>query len=1666
MIQNIPKGQEPAKVEPIIDTSDIGIVKGDPIDVDLFSTQIKTGLTIPEILGGMTPKDGFIPLRTRDSYWSEFGDKFATEDDFNKMFDDTVKNYDEARLSVYKKNLTFTGSEKYGIGLEEDPMFGRHTARALYGYADTYDSRARRNPLLMESPSQNASRNNWSMSMESRFNKKEGRLELAPQYRNETPSKFDRYLHNWYIDVQRDEDGETVVDRHGRPQYMYKQFGDNVPHYNLEKAAIWGDRKLYGDGILNGVAGLLSTMTMDLTQSIAQIGKILNDGVGYAVIGDDYKDIKHLLPDIPNIGISMGAMNRFYDLIIDRTETFKWNPSEELTQSTFFGSGISGFTYQVGVGFGYIMPQRMGASLLSTGLKITSKRALWGMATFIGTSQAINGGYRAAREAGLSEKDATMWSIAAMPAVALTEWGLNRKWITVGLGTDELTAVTKRLQKSLVDLKKAGIDASTEKGRALSIKKTFNALLGDESFLKAIGKGRVIGPSLREGTQEGLEESIYALLETAYDSRLVDRFLGVDLDGPSGIPGEGSFGTDIRSDEFRERLKENFIGGLVIGGMMDAGMLGQKERYRESVFEDMILRGDTQKLLGFVDKSYGSGKLGPMHQDISGNVIFSDDDGNPVGKTEVVENDVVFEGKTYFEKGDELKTLNDLNYYNTVLGIIGQHEVAESAGLLSPEILMTYSGQEELLKDGLDIFKQSQEITEQINSLEKSKEVEGAKVAEIDAKINALIDQRDGVLETVKDKDGNEKRVLKSRGLKQEWDYLMKPVEAVYETITDENGKEKRILKSGGSKYSQAYIDNVKNALFNGYRYNKKKGKYEAENTMPTRIGKDKTIALDGIIGNLMSLREKDKTKRQEQIKREIENVGKVAEAIGSIEKKGLATSEINKVLSILNQFETEGISEETIVAITEQVQELAAKFSASVKEQVEEFDIEFGEDESIATRLQIAGYTEADPKGEISVEVVENLENLERMALATTRLTKIGETIDEDKIKRKGQYTPMDDLRKISIELGIIDIGGGNSMYAKDLIEDLMSRAKTSLDDPGVNEEINSALQAIAWAQNTIEWAESMNSFSNDPDYSGILDIDPKTEFIFESKSEKESIDFKEMSLSRKRLSKFGVKKQMNIDVVPGRDIPDEYISDLKAEFNKYRADLDNLSAQARKDIQDNAFAEKRKRVASISKKTKMLNRIFNNNTSHLSVLAKSIEELNGLHDEMMKDRSKLTDDQILNTEKKTASVETDIYSIVKNNPALHKIILEETLDKIATGVIYSYADENRHNYIQKRDNTVVSQSELTYDELAANMDEANFNVLMTISLTNYINNIIAIPANNFNAAMNEIVAEQVQEKEETKEDEEKSESDKRIERAKEDKDINDNIPPPGVEQTEAIRTIITVTVGHKINPKFKFLARDKNGKINPYEDAEANMSIYKLNAVHVDGSAGTGKTTVVVAAAMAITNEFYKKFGIRANVTGVAPSDSLTSILGRSIRGNSNLNLNSLVDAKKFMADPNKYIKDDDSIIIIDESSRLDIEFIMKFTKMMSGRNNMIIFLGDSSQASELSKSGSSKVAALNVGIRVPKMNMKFRSGIAMIGFVQDAIDRSMKGAYSDTDIKFPGVLYNTEHTKGVLYSDSPASVIEQWKKDVVSGEGNSRHIIFETQKEAEDFQESLDK
>ncbi|HNX01593.1 MAG TPA: hypothetical protein PKK33_09530, partial [Candidatus Cloacimonadota bacterium] len=489
----------------------------------------------------------------------------------------------------------------------------------------------------------------------------------------------------------------------------------------LEQLSIWGPNEVYGKSILDGVFGFASAAIPELGAAVTKISLIGGRAIDRLTHTAEEAD-KRAAESFT------AALNRAFQSMI-------YSPSQESQNEGWFDS-LGGFSYKLGQGIGMLMPQKAVGSLGVNFIKMTAEdiakslgkealeagskmgddilkfaeqkgmtsigkvgnefifqRGSVGMATtaasVIGSVQALNDVYNTAIKNGISSDDATLLTVTASPFIYATEKFISAPWIVGALGKDGRSMFAKNVEEAIgKDIAKGINRTSTDAGRLSLIKEALNkSWKAAKKGAGAISDVPFIRGSVREGTQETLEESLYVSMENLYDKFFADE---------GSTPGHGQYGTKMFSEATMKRLGDNFIGGALVGGIFDSFTGNTRMNASKDYIQQQLINGKEADLIKHFKWAYGNGMFGYGHKEWKNETMYRGADaGGPV-----VQEDSL---KDYgFAKGFQLKTLNDLNAYNFARNIQMQKAFLESTGITNPEFLRKYINNSDIVKHALD----------------------------------------------------------------------------------------------------------------------------------------------------------------------------------------------------------------------------------------------------------------------------------------------------------------------------------------------------------------------------------------------------------------------------------------------------------------------------------------------------------------------------------------------------------------------------------------------------------------------------------------------------------------------------------------------------------------------------------------------------------------------------------------------------------------------------------------------------------------------------------------------------------------------------------------------------------------------------------------------------
>lgn len=586
--------------------------------------------------------------------------------------------------------------------------------------------------------------------------------------------------------------GNFVIDYDDQGVQFIRELPSGVPAHGYQHLSVWGPQHKYTRSLLEPVWGFLSGAVVETGKAIATLGYMAEMADERLMLGSDQverneKLRKELSPDAPYS--LWGAGYNFF-------EKFAYKPSEIVKQGGFFAP--QSIAYNVGNGIGMLMPQRFAASAAVKGIARaavkkglldaaegavtrksirslmksqgpsyhkyidgylpSSKMVARGVATGIGTAQAMNGVWEAAMMSGLDEEDALRVAAFSLPAVALTEWALGSKWITEGIGrsghittknfyADNFQRVPKAFLKSL----------ATDPGKAMSyftrtLPKMYENLAG---YLNKVPKEKaarilqsVVKGTIREGAQEGpLEEGWYIFTEWLHDKYWADE---------GDIDGYGRYGTKLFDSRSLSRVGENAAAGALLGGLFDGVFIGSQ---RDADMSESIIQGLQGNEKGYLMNNY---KYWKKEGTTTGSPDYHFDGVTPL----TANTDASIEGITVnedgsldqfgFARGHIVKSQKDFNYYTWALATKYWQGIMGMVKANNPYLIKLYEENGKVIEPVMELTSQLHDTQLELNKAQQEQQAsptEGgpAKIQELTKKLEGIKGQFGYYVTPVKD---------------------------------------------------------------------------------------------------------------------------------------------------------------------------------------------------------------------------------------------------------------------------------------------------------------------------------------------------------------------------------------------------------------------------------------------------------------------------------------------------------------------------------------------------------------------------------------------------------------------------------------------------------------------------------------------------------------------------------------------------------------------------------------------------------------------------------------------------------------------------------------------------------------------------------------------------
>ena len=814
--------------------------------------------------------------------------------------------------------------------------------------------------------------------------------------------------------------------------------------------------------------------------------------------------------------------------------------------------------------------------------------------------------------------------------------------------------------------------------------------------------------------------------------------------------------------------------------------------------------------------------------------------------------------------------------------------------------------------------------------------------------------------------------------------------------------------------FSEAAIDKFKSAAVNGVMLQIGKGRAHVNNNT-IKFHEQFTKGMEDVLSKLKIYREEAAKSKIENIQKQAENIGNLSDAIKSLTKnvKIGASEEVtgnlrdisSSMKALQESFDNYGAEIGSLNKIVGEVSKLSTKYNKLVIDLFKKQGIDFTGDftESLAfAGKQLSDVENADFLKSIS----EPVGSLEDIVKSSKERVKKGFTTEK--------YSPEDDAKFIENYLFGMN-QRGRVVNFMDIL-DFYKKSK-KLDDINVITDLDNIKMKANEVNSMIDWLDSWNNVRESfPEYDPlktILQHEPGT-------------------------------KVNDGSVEPGFDVPTDVLDNLKSKLKDVDSDINKLLKKAGVDINDSKKIEIHRRKINYINKYQAIGDMIYDQPELFGFLQKENAAAFKLFDKI-ESVDKISDEDFANFRNIIDTMEDKIYEHSRNNKDFKGKIFEHLLNQ--SGASHRTLGTSNYNYIEKDDGNVLSVNDIPISALGASiktkdgsstiMDPREFRFLKFLRNTHYLNMITAIKTGDFYSILKSIKKDKI----------------------------------PGIEQIDAIRSTVSMAIGRDITPGWDYMYTGLDGQYGSIEDITSRTENKKngkttqtyLRSLLIDGSGGTGKTTVVSDISAKMIDKYLEKVGAKKDIIIIAPSEENVTNIKKSYSGLKNLNVKDAMTYKKFIKEHGRLSSDKNTLFVIDEFQRIEKEMAKVLRSMMPNKSTYVMF-GDVMQAVKREGQFVDNIGyAEELSAVAPRMETKFRTGIASIGKVNEAISLTLKGRNTAPEITFPIAVHNANNTKGVNYFISANDVIDAWKKDAIQY-GDERILIFGTKSEADSFKKSL--
>jgi hypothetical protein len=1550
-------------------------------------------------------------------------------------------------------------------------------------------------------------------------------------------------------------DGENFVydyDQQGNSYIRKVKSIDDLD--GKEILSMWGPQKLYDSDWYDFLAGFMTEAIPKLVRSPFTLIKSIKDfgqGVYAGITTDTEAEKQAKLQEYRTEGISAG-IDKFLNTAINRFTAMTYSPSVKLQSEGWFGSA-DGFTYQLSTGLGQLAGQiaatmalggtnafasltgRFGANAIRSTAQTAAKNEFAAIAksafkkmggaaqryTMVGTAVALDDVYRTARVTGLRREDAGIITAMSAPFVYTTERLISAGYFgKMFEGDDELVRRGFRqiMKNAYENVMKSGVKVGSKEFVNATQQEVKKGLLGGLKKFAKDNSGKFTGSAfadagrkmfeigvqapLREGIQEGLEETGYIGVEHVWD-----HYLGKWMND------DARYGTEFYSAKSAERVEENFIAGFMIGmagagiGHVSKSTIRRINRNKPGVvdaknnaLEAAILNGQKEEIIERGKKLWKKGLMNSPDKNTAGDLIELGTEGSQQAGMTVDHNRYEKYG---MKEGYKLTTLNDLAYYNFLETL--ESKETELFGIYN-EIrnrvenmdafneMMNTPGADVRLRQRVNELRDEQDdLREDLYSYNEIKETQGE-----DKEIERKLEERKEALRIKRNAFDREFIMSANKADMQEKQELLgelndrknngENVDAEISMLTQQIDELSKDNVTARSKYSRNYLDTIKTGVYNKLGSTKRnfvpknideiRGledhiintgqqiKATAKKTIAERkrareqFISDATSALNESIKMLDVYRNTNVTSLQE------DKDGKK-----NVVSKQELRQQLGGVLSQLDQIITgSGINVSTVAELKDSQRTLRSMLSEEMDKTI---DLMGGDE------MAVEDYINENPNDENAhyyKEILNKYYNIGGESVdevqEESKEDNQSKMTDEEKAREDASKKKIDELNEFSTEVV-------NAIFREVL--DLVLQLPP-IDSDNINKDVHGPI-----IRKAIELIEGVEGLDGNKEKYGIKDFIDNLS-MFQKLNDESPIDNITKVRSQSASSFAAVFNVYEND--PGAFLELEnggFVGIIRAEIDNQLNILQQYASKSGLGIKLKFERDLYSRNVSLANKISAISFSINDDHTIISPEAKKLyyefveafgkwsEKVSRMTREEYVANLEAISAQMVEFELKSMKFESQMYKEFSGKENRNKRIsllnsmhnqVENQLPKNFRGYARGYIanaenltlkntlfqkrpiedwiDFLKTGYVTEEFSTFLKENGFyDVDEVGMPISTELVNgILVAIDtfLTNYVNEISTKDSEGFYAFLKTHFNELYAES-------------------------NGNGFRPNIAQEEALKTIYAY-LSQTTEDGFVYMGRyglDSAG--NKTADSFDRYS----RSLLISGYGGTGKTMMVTSTVLSIIDSFEaNNTGARKKMVIITPSKSLAAGVFKKEINKYNYDIEVIEHSEffnKIESSANYWntLAESNDYIVIDEASRITREQIAAIRASKPG--SKIILTGDHYQSS-YAEDREYDTAAMSASdmIHTVELTEIHRSGVEYIHNVIDAVVASMVGLRTNP-IEFPKTYYTQNHKLGVRYVKTTNNVEETWLNDIKDesegGKGlDGREIIFATSGEAEAF------